>query len=491
MRRGWVGRHRWSVGCTPWRCGRREPRLRFARRNSLLRRLTPPPNPADPLAEVSGRELVTIIDDELARLPAEYRLPLLLCALEGLSRKEAARRLGWPTGSVKGRLERGRELLRERLAKRGLTVPAVLTGGVLTTPAEAMSATMVTTVTRAALAVPATVGALRALVILLTVTAAGVGVLASGGRQPPGSEGSKNRGPEVTKNQGVDTPRSPVPDDPLPAGAILRFGSARYRHVSRIEDLAVSADGTFAAANSRTLFHGALRTYDLTTGRALLTIHDNDKSGYDVLTVALSPDGKTIAIPKEASQTFALFLLDAATGRETAKIPLSTRPGLLLYAADGQHAIVTAADGKALYPVDLAKRELIRTIPNAGNIFAAALSPDGKYVIAGGFDYQKNEHFARRWEVDAGRQLHPLPLGTGGVRSLAYSPDGTIIAIGGGSRKTNALKLIDAATNKERLSIPFSDDGSDVRRTRFLRGRQDDRRVRQQVHLAVRYHHRP
>ena len=53
---------------------------------------------------------------ELARLPVSYRLPLLLCAIEGLSREEAARRLNWPIGSVKGRLERGRELLRTRLA---------------------------------------------------------------------------------------------------------------------------------------------------------------------------------------------------------------------------------------------------------------------------------------------------------------------------------------------------------------------------------------
>jgi RNA polymerase sigma factor (sigma-70 family) len=101
----------------------RKARLHFARRTALLGRAPPAANPTDPLAEVSGRELLTIIDDELARLPAAYRLPLLLCALEGLSREQAARRLGWPSGSVKGRLERGRELLRTRLAKRGLTVP--------------------------------------------------------------------------------------------------------------------------------------------------------------------------------------------------------------------------------------------------------------------------------------------------------------------------------------------------------------------------------
>src|SRR5689334_4110325 len=106
----------------------RKARLAAARRAARHARLTPPPRPADPLAAVSGRELVAVIDEELARLPAAYRLPLLLCGLHGLARDEVARRLGWSAGAVKGRLERGRELLRGRLTKRGLTVPAVLAG---------------------------------------------------------------------------------------------------------------------------------------------------------------------------------------------------------------------------------------------------------------------------------------------------------------------------------------------------------------------------
>src|SRR5256885_394107 len=49
---------------------------------------------ADPLAAVSGRELCQILDDELNRLPARLRGPLVLCYLEGLTRDEAAARLG-------------------------------------------------------------------------------------------------------------------------------------------------------------------------------------------------------------------------------------------------------------------------------------------------------------------------------------------------------------------------------------------------------------
>jgi RNA polymerase sigma factor (sigma-70 family) len=80
----------------------------------------------DPLAELSARELLTIVDDEVRRLPQVYRLPVILCCLEGHSQEEAARQLGWTAGSVKGRLERGRAQLHKRLSRRGLALPAAL-----------------------------------------------------------------------------------------------------------------------------------------------------------------------------------------------------------------------------------------------------------------------------------------------------------------------------------------------------------------------------
>ena len=82
-------------------------------------------------------ELRALIGDELARLPDRYRGPVLLCDLEGLSRRDAADRLGLPEGTVSSRLARGRLLLRGRLARLGIA-PAV---AVASTTASATAAT--------------------------------------------------------------------------------------------------------------------------------------------------------------------------------------------------------------------------------------------------------------------------------------------------------------------------------------------------------------
>jgi RNA polymerase sigma factor (sigma-70 family) len=81
---------------------------------------------ADPLAELTGRELLTILDEELQGLPERARLPLVLCYLQGLTCDEAARRAGWSLRTFSRRLEQGRQRLRGRLARRGLALPAAL-----------------------------------------------------------------------------------------------------------------------------------------------------------------------------------------------------------------------------------------------------------------------------------------------------------------------------------------------------------------------------
>src|SRR5258708_5590664 len=73
-----------------------------------------------PLAGDAWREVQAVLDQELSGLPEYYRVPIVLCDLEGKPRKDAARQLGWPSGTLASRLVRGRVLLAKRLTRHGV-----------------------------------------------------------------------------------------------------------------------------------------------------------------------------------------------------------------------------------------------------------------------------------------------------------------------------------------------------------------------------------
>lgn len=81
---------------------------------------------AETLTELASDHDQSALDEELNRLPERYRLPLFLCCIEGMPRDEAAYRLGWSPASLKGRLERGRQLLRRRLMLRRVSLGVAL-----------------------------------------------------------------------------------------------------------------------------------------------------------------------------------------------------------------------------------------------------------------------------------------------------------------------------------------------------------------------------
>jgi RNA polymerase sigma factor (sigma-70 family) len=85
----------------------------------------------DPVTEISRREARVALDDALAGLPERYRAALIMCCLEGKGRDEAAKELHCSVNALRNRLEQGRELLRRRLARCGVTVPAALLAGML------------------------------------------------------------------------------------------------------------------------------------------------------------------------------------------------------------------------------------------------------------------------------------------------------------------------------------------------------------------------
>jgi RNA polymerase sigma factor (sigma-70 family) len=121
---GSVGRWLFGVATRVAVRARADARRRRARERSVLDRLEIQAGEPS-IAAVDQAELQSILAEELGKLPARLQAAIVLCDLEGSSHEEAARQLGWPVGTVKSRLSRGRARLRERLMRRGLAPPGL------------------------------------------------------------------------------------------------------------------------------------------------------------------------------------------------------------------------------------------------------------------------------------------------------------------------------------------------------------------------------
>ena len=98
-----------------------------------------------------GDEWEQALHEEIARLPERYRTPMVLCSLEGLTQEQVSQQLRWPVGTVKSRLARGRERLRERLTRRGLVDGVAGTGLLLAVKPAPMPATLMDSTIQAAM----------------------------------------------------------------------------------------------------------------------------------------------------------------------------------------------------------------------------------------------------------------------------------------------------------------------------------------------------
>ncbi|MCI0704608.1 MAG: sigma-70 family RNA polymerase sigma factor [Planctomycetia bacterium] len=124
-------------------------------------------------------ELLRVLDEELTALPEELRAPLVACFLEEQTQDEAARELGWSLSTLRRRLERGKELLRSRLARRGMTLSVGLLAGALSSSARGSAPLLASTpspisATLAAEVFKRGLGAKLAATVAVVVVAGGV-----------------------------------------------------------------------------------------------------------------------------------------------------------------------------------------------------------------------------------------------------------------------------------------------------------------------------
>jgi WD40 repeat protein/beta-lactamase regulating signal transducer with metallopeptidase domain len=268
------------------------------------------------------------------------------------------------------------------------------------------------------------------------------------------AEKAMGKSPEVSSSAAAV--QGAAAADPLPAGAVVRLGTSRYRYGSPIGSMRVSADGKLAIVSSGVAWFSGLNAptlvFDLTDGRCLHSLPDAEAVG-------LSPDGKTLAT-KDAG---AVHFWDATTGKELRKHVYMTDAGggrsgtdWITFTPDGKQVAVTLLE-HAVQLIDVETAKVIRTFAPSAAVTACVFSPDGKLMATGGYENEAGGYSARLWEVGTGKEVRrfvagDFPAGNGAHRSLAFSPDGKTLA--GGGWGDVRLHVWETATGKEPIEFP-------------------------------------
>jgi RNA polymerase sigma factor (sigma-70 family) len=493
------------------------------------------PAPAEPGHEAAWRELQAVLVEELARLPEKYRAPLVLCYLEGKTQEEAARQLSWPLGTVRGRVARARDLLRSRLARRGLALSPALLGIVLAahTTEAAVPAPLAAATLRAAtsLAAGAPTAPTRAAALAGgTLRPAGrwwatvglvllAGALALGGTilSPSRPPGDSRRSPGAGEVQ-------PAPFEPLPPGARVRLGTAHLRHAGAVSALAFAGDGKALASvgedrvvrvwdtpsgrelhrrrldadvgpcvvgflGNRAVAAGAstpdVRLQEVATGKVLHTLKGHSQRADALL---LAPGGRwLVSVARRPEHRVRVW--DTLSGKQVASFRAPAGGPELALTPDGRTLAVSGFRGRVHVwdvPSGQERRVLLGLERDKDGVLRGAvrdlaLSPDGKVLAAATFGVPGGG--VRRWDIDTGRELdkldgggplafrigprHSKILATGGqggavclwdtatgrlrhrlagqrtwAAALAFSPDGIVLATGGGGLRGDGTPLL-------------------------------------------------
>jgi RNA polymerase sigma factor (sigma-70 family) len=431
---------------------------RRGRREQSLAEAPAVVGPSDPYAEAAWRELRSVLDQEVGRLPRRYREAFVLCCLTGKSNAEAARELGCPVGTVESRLARARARLRGALLRRGFAPAAVALAAAPSpsgaSPAALPVARTVSAAQSVAAGEAASGPAALADKVLLSMSTSrlktvallilGVSLLAAtaGMRgEPSGAENPTARSdrPAATRPSSADPPgeqpaasaKGPRTDrfgDPLPPGALVRMGTVRYAQGDAMDGYPVLAPDrkTFATVSLYTPYRRGrvVCLWDAATGKELRHLDDPDFEPYRAFFLKSENLLGTLGVSRKPVEgqtyAYAVHFWDPATGK---KVPA--------------HIQVLG------YPFE-----------------PWALSPDEKWLASARREPpvqvrdRKTGKVVAEWKGDGTRVDH-----------LAFSPDGKTLAVCCGSAihlwdwtgRREARRLGDFAEPVER--VWFSPDG--------------------------------
>ncbi len=449
-------------------------RARDARRRER-ESLVPERSPLDPLDEISVREAQTVLDEELLRLPARYQAAVLLCCLEGLTRDEAAARIGVSVSTLKSRLEEGRRRLRERLARRGLSLSAVLASALLGAPVSAaLPPRLLTAALSAATSAPFSVaqavltfvaGArLKLGVLFVAITGLLVGGLALDPSAASTDHPAAGQPPQQAAPQ--TKARADHLGDPLPPGALMRLGTLRHQVGWRFQFL---ADGkTSVSLRGERLCWADVATSNV---RCAWTL----PAGHAFL--AVSDDGKQAVLSEKATLSLwdtvkgeRLRTLAAQPGDKPAPVKPGERrpaPSGILFSPDGRSIAGTgyvpfgyhvwlwnSADGRMLWEGVFGRNDAFRNfkfgVERPGGSPHLAFLPDGETLV---LLNDQGHQFQLRDRATGQQRAICLGLNPSAHYRWAVTPDGkAVVAVS----PRDGLRLWEPEARRHWIA-PFAD----------------------------------
>ncbi len=494
-------------------------RAAAARRRTRERQVDPMPEPPAPDSAADWRDLGPLLDLELNRLPDKYRAPVVLCDLEGRTRRDVARQLGLPAGTLSGRLTTARGMLARRLARHGLALSAAALAAALSPGAASAGippALVASTVEAAATVVKGRVvasavsakvaalaqGVLNAMLltgrkmgaaVVLAAIAVTIAALAYRDADDTGAKVLRldARGRRVAwspdgKTLAVVTKVEKTIlgykyDGKGCAVQLWDVATRQLRHTLAesalgglaFQQVVYSADGTAIAATvtEEVVLPGSRQVRDVVKIWDAKTLALKQTLGGDpqLVCVALSPDGRRVAAGSPGGK--AVRLWNAATGAPERTLPTGdAQPWSVVFSPDSKVLIVGGQkrDGSGVVTLwDTETGNLKRTLKPAKSVAAVAVSGDGTMIASSG-----GGGVVQLWSMESGDKIVSLNGDPHGHRTIAFSPDGRTVAAGGPDGKvrlwdvpSGALTATLEGHTAEVYAVAFSPDGQTLAST--------------------------